>query len=242
MIMPNWFQKFVRGDTLRKVVQAEAENVVHRFLEELTGMGCWVSKHHDGSRPCIIVDGNSDVPFPPDVTPPWFNWSFQANTALNISVSNGANNVTLASVENQWCRTTGNTIEWKPTAIGTYRITARVQLEVDAENMLNEFFELSFKTGGNTVTAPCKYRLFLEDNSGGNTYADDEQSVHHHLYVEGIVTQYPAGATANTTSVAIVSNTVELVLDAVILQTGWYVKSSVVTVERLHEPLADTTF
>lgn len=70
--MNNWLRNtFKRDDTLRKMTRASEKNIVHNFIESLSGMGCRVQKSRDGREAIIIIDGYSDMPYPPNIIPPW---------------------------------------------------------------------------------------------------------------------------------------------------------------------------
>ena len=68
----NWLRTFFRrGNPTRKLVNAAEFNIVHNFIAGLSGVGCRVIKTRSGRNCQIVVDGYSDLPFPPGEHPAW---------------------------------------------------------------------------------------------------------------------------------------------------------------------------
>jgi hypothetical protein len=62
---------FSAGDLIRKVLRAPDLKKAYTFIENLDGLGCHVEKSLDGRTATVVVDGYSDMSFPPEMNPPW---------------------------------------------------------------------------------------------------------------------------------------------------------------------------
>ena len=72
MILDNWIRRCFRaGEPVNHFCNPEENNIIRRVLAEIQGLGCRVEKTRNGRGWMIVVDGSTDVPYPPGYAAPW---------------------------------------------------------------------------------------------------------------------------------------------------------------------------
>lgn len=64
-----FFKRFVIGDPLWKACNKHNLDIVFNILENIQGIGCTINKDPTGVGWSIAVDGNTDIPLPPNANP-----------------------------------------------------------------------------------------------------------------------------------------------------------------------------
>jgi hypothetical protein len=66
-------EDFKPGDPVRKVAGARQARRIARVLNDIQGIGCRIEKpkNAEGYGWRVILDGSSDLPYPPNMTPPF---------------------------------------------------------------------------------------------------------------------------------------------------------------------------
>jgi hypothetical protein len=109
---------FVAGDPVRKTAAARQQNRTANFIKGLQGLGCRVVKDVASNlENClIVVDGTSDVEYPPNWTPPWSTGAKASIRLVSSSIS-GDGTVTFAE---QTYQTNAAALESEDAGGGTY--------------------------------------------------------------------------------------------------------------------------
>ena len=71
MRMLNWLTtKFRSGQPLRQTNIAVEKNRANQFAASIFAIGGVIQKQRDGTA-VLIINGDSQIPYPPDMRPPW---------------------------------------------------------------------------------------------------------------------------------------------------------------------------
>ena len=112
---------FVEGDPVRKTAAARQQNRTANFIKGLQGLGCRVVKDVASNlENClIVVDGTSDVEYPPNWTPPWSTGATGAKASIRLVSSSISGSGTVTFSERTY-QTNAAVLESADAGGGTY--------------------------------------------------------------------------------------------------------------------------
>ena len=154
---------FVEGDPVRKTANARQQNRTANFIKGLQGVGCRVVKDVASNlENClIVVDGTSDVEYPPNWTPPWSTGA----TAVDQFTVVKDDDTHLKVYGGIWHRTEITRVEVSAGPPAVYEFHPKTQDSFAASTGSVKFGDLGAVGAAFAISAACSLWLKLDWSS-----------------------------------------------------------------------------